>query len=530
MIKNYFKTAWRGIITGKFYTILNISGLALAIGCGSLIYLYISYHLSFDRYHKQADSIYRIVYELHLDKTEYDKGSSYAIFQALKSESSQVKQAAFAINNQSFIVNVDGDVKKRFKEEKNIAFANSDWFKLFSYHWLAGNPKQLDEPNTAILTEKQARKYFGDTNPVGKILLINGQQVKVIGLIADNPFNTNLKSDLYLSFLSLKNLNPKVEKGFYTDWGYINSSNSLFVRLKDKSQNAAVEKELALMTKKRLGEGAKYYSFKLLPLNKIHFDTRYGGTVQKPLLIILAIIGILIIIIAGINYINIMIARQSRRSVEIGTRKVLGASAKQLFMQFMAESIMNCVIAAVIALILVVAILPAANGVLFADEPLHILSYKSLLLFLSVLLLFIIAGTGIYPALLLSRLNVYRALKNNVWNLSAGANRKALVILQNVIAQALIACTVIIVMQVYFLKNTDKGFNRKSVVMIPVGEASDSQKEQLRQSLTSIQEVKSFSFCNRSPSSDSQRGSTVKFDNRPKWEVWPARYAIGDSA
>jgi putative ABC transport system permease protein len=529
MINIYLKTAWRSITKRTFYSALNIAGLALAVFCCTLIYLYNSYQLSFDTYHKNANNIFRVVYELHLEKTEYDKGSSVALYNALRVEKLKIKQAAFSINSQSFVVDVDGSPGKRFKEEKNVAFTNAEWFKLFTYHWLSGGPSQLEEPNTVVITQKQANKYFGTADVTGRTIAINGQHLKIAGVIADSPYNTDLKSDVYLSFLSLKTILPKVEPGFFTDWGYLNSTNSTFVSLADPAQKQSVEQELARLTRQHLGDGAKYYAFKLLPLKDAHFDARYGGKIQKSLLLTLGIIGLLILAIASINYINIMIAGQARRSVEIGTRKVLGGSTVQLFMQFITESLLIGVIAVISAGGVVLLCLPAFNNLLFDTEPVHILSFKQLFLFLLLMLVTVTIGTGIYPALVLSRVSVFQALKNNLWNVKAGLSRKVLVILQNVVAQTLIACTIIIVMQVNFLKNTDKGFNRKAVVMVPVGNITDSQKEQLRNTLAAMPGVQSFSFCNNPPSSDSKRGSTIKFSDRD-WEKWPVRFAIGDSA
>jgi putative ABC transport system permease protein len=395
MIKSYFKIAWRSITKRKFYSILNIFGLALAISCCILVYLYTSYQLSYDSYHKNTDKIFRVVNELHLQKTEYNKGGALALYSALKSESPYITQATASVGNQSFIVNVAGDVNKRFKEEKNIAFTNSEWFKLFSYKWLTGNAAQLNMPNTAALTQKQARKYFGDADPMGKTIQINGQSLKIVGVLADAPYNTDLRSDVYLSYLSIKNLNPKTEAGFFTDWGYLMTTNSIFVSLKDANQKAAVEQELVQMTKKRMGDGAKFYTFKLLPLMDMHYDAKFGGPVQKSLLITLIVIGLLIIFIAGINYINLIIAGQTRRSVEIGTRKVLGGSSRQLFAQFMVESLLNAIIAIVAATIFVLQVLPSVNNLLFSGDPIYILSYPRLFLFLGITLLGITIGTGI---------------------------------------------------------------------------------------------------------------------------------------
>jgi putative ABC transport system permease protein len=261
----------------------------------------------------------------------------------------------------------------------------------------------------------------------------------------------------------------------------------------------------------------------------MHFDMRYAGKVQKPLLTTLAIIGLLIVLIAGINYINLVIAGQTRRSIEIGTRKVLGGSTMQLFGQFMVESLLNVMIAVFIAVIGIVLLLPTVNNLLFEGNPVHILSYAQLGLFLVIVLVMVTLGTGIYPAILLSRASIFHALRNNVLNLQAGISRRGLVLLQNIVAQVLIICTIVIVMQVRFLKHTDTGFDRRFVVMVPVGDVSQNQKDLLRQRLQSIPGVQSLSFCSKGPSSDSQRGATVKFADG-NWEKWPARFAIGDTA
>ena len=530
MIKNYFKIAWRNITARKFYTFLNISGLAIAISCCIFIYLYTSYNLSFDTYHKQSRNIFRLVYELHLQQTQYDKGSSFAEYKSLETEFPQVRQAAFSADRQSLTVTVAGTGARRFKEENNISFTDAGWSKLFSYKWLAGNPAQLDEPGNIVLRQKIAKKYFGDTDPIGRTVLINNQPLKVTGVIADGPYNTDLKSDLYVSINSLLKLMPSYGKGFFQDWGNLNSTNSTFILLNNPNQRADIEKQLVALTIKHLGKGSdKYFHFKLLPLNEAHFDSRYGGSVQKLLLRNLAAIGLLIIAIAVFNHINLTVAQQARRAVEIATRKVLGGSIRQIFMQFIAESLLTSFIAVITAIIMVLLLLPAANKWLFADEPVYIISYINLCAFTGLLLLFTTICTGVYPAWLLSRVSITKALKSNALNFPAGFGRKVMVMFQSTVTQSLIICTIVIVLQVHFLKNTDIGFNRNSVITIPVGQLSAAQKEQFSESLRNMPAVQSFSNCRKPPESDSQQGATIDYDHRIKWETWPARFAIGDS-
>jgi putative ABC transport system permease protein len=531
MLNNYIKIAWRSIAKRRFYTAINVAGLALAMACCLLIYVYISYHLSFDTYHKRPNNIFRLVDELHIGKTEYDKGSSFAMLKGIQAQIPQVEQSVLMLNNQSAVVDVNGDVKKRFKEEKSIAFTNSGWFKVFTYNWLSGDATQLDAPYAAVLTQKLATKYWGNQDPIGKILAINGTQFKVTGLLDDAPFNTDMRADMYLSITSVKGTIPLFEKEYFTSWGYNMSTNNGFLVLNNANQQTAVEKAILAMDKRSLGPDAnKYYTFKLLPLTDMHFDARYGGPVQKSLLAVLAIIGALIMAIAIINYINMTIAQQARRSIEIGTRKVLGGSSVQLFMQFMTESLLTSTIAVVLAGLLIAFFMPMVNTLLFADAPIHILSHYNMYLFLGIMLIFITVAAGVYPALMLSKVSVFNALKNNALNLTAGTGRKVLIVLQNVVAQALIAGTIIIVLQVRFLKNTDKGFDRKFVVMVPLGdELSASKQERLSHSLKAMPGVQAFSFCLNQPASASKRGATFNFDARANWETFAARFAIGDS-
>lgn len=531
MFKTYIKIAWRNILNRKFYTFLNISGLALAISCCIFIYLYSSYNLSFDRYHKYADRTFRLVNQLNFDKTEYSPGTSYAEYQFLKTNSPQVQQAAFLLRDQSFIVNTTGGDPKRFKEDNSVSFADGDWFKIFTYKWLTGSPDQLNDAGNAVLSQKKARQYFGDADPIGKVILFDGHPVKVSGLIADTPYNTDLKSDIYISFKSLFEVSPgyAADKSFKKDWGNLGTRYTGFVVLKNASDQAVVEQQLAAMKKKLFGTDEKIFGFTLLPLKDNHFDTRYLGVIQKSLLWNLAIIGLLIITIAVINYINIVVAQQTRRGVEIGTRKVLGGSVGQIFMQFIVESLVTSVIAVCIAVLLVAALLPMANSWLFTDAPIHVVSTLSLAGYVLLVLLAITIGTGLYPAFLLSRVSIQQALKNNLLNLPAGVGRKVLVVFQNTVTQGLIVCTIIVIMQVYFLKNTDLGFDRNLVITIPTGLTNTSQQYQLRQSLKQMPGVQSVSFCLNSPSTNSQRGATIQYDTHD-WEKWPARFALGDSA
>jgi len=528
MIKNYLKIAWRNIIKYKQYSILHLLGLGLAMMSCLFLFLYIDFHRSFDCFHHQGDRTFRLVHELHLETTEYNKGGSYAIYKALQSEIPEVDQAAFEISNQEFTLKI-GD--QLYKTEKRVALTSSAWFKLFDFRWLHGIPAALDAPNTVALTTKVAKKYFGDADPMGQTMLIESKYpFKVVGIIDDSQSNTSLNADMYLSFASIKTLQPNLQDNFFTYWAYFNSTNNVFLTLHDASQKNAVEKKLMTLAKQNLDPSTSHvFVFKLLPLYETHFDSRYGGTVSHTLLTILAIIGSCIMLIAAINYINLTIAQQARRSIEIGTRKVLGGSNWQLFMQFMSESVLISFTALIIGLMGLALLLPIANEYLLSQEPLQVVSWKQLFIFSAGLWLLVTVVAGVYPAYVLGRLHLHDTLKNKL-SLGGRTGRQSLVILQSVLAQVMIMITVIIVLQVNHLRYTDIGFERESVITVPLPKDALTKRKVIDDFLNRDPHVAYHSFCFRSPANDQRWGGTVQFDRKAEWETWAARYAYADTA
>lgn len=533
MFKNYFITAYRNLIKRKFYSAINIFGLSLGIACSLLLYLFISYHVSFDRYHKNASTTYRVVNELFYGKTIHEKGASIAMYQALASGVTHVSKAAVFLNNYTFTVTLKDlpGSEKRFKEDKNITFISPGWFTMFDYKWIAGNAADLNSPNTVVISQRQAAKYFGTVNPIGRTLVFDNRQTfKIVGLLADKPFNTDLRSDIFVSLPSLRNLFPATYSDFTGSWGWMNSTTSLYVTLDGKTSKSVVESAIAGLAKANLGDNAKYYHFWLQPLGDVHFNADYGGSVQKSLLLTLTVIGILVLLIGSFNYINISIAQQSKRMVEIGTRKVLGGTRLQLFAQFIMETSIVAAIAIITGIVAVSLLLPVANQFLFLPDPVRLLSYKGVLIFAAILFFVLVMLSGFYPAFVLSRINVFKAMKAEAGTWKAGRVRKTLVIVQNAVSYILIICAFIMVLQVHYLKSTDIGFNRESVVLLPLPDSSQLKKDLLQQEFEKIPQITSFTFCFKPPSSESNFGGSVKFDDRPDWEPWPAGSPVGDTS
>lgn len=527
MLYNHFKTAWRSITKNRFYTGLNVFGLAFAFTACLLLYSYISFHWGFDRFHGQANRTFRLVNELHLEKKEYSKGASFAMAEALKTEIPEVDQSALLMSGQDFNLKV-GD--KHFKTEKRAALANSDWFKLFDFRWLQGHPEDLDQPDALALSAAVAATYFGDENPMGKTILVDDSLLfKVVGIIDDRQTNTDLRHDVYLSLNGIHTLYPNQFPGYFTSWGFITSSNNVFVSLRDPSQQSVVEQKLMELAAQNLDPSVvDVYTFQLLPLSELHFDVRYGGTVKKTLLLTLALIGICICAVAAINYINLSLAQQARRNVEIGTRKVLGCSSRQLFGQFLVESGIVVLLALLLSLGLTHITLPLVNQHLMASEPILLPSLLPLVIFALLLWVLVSLLSGVYPAWLLARLNVLHTLKGQV-PLGRQGGRKSLLFVQNVVAQVLLLMTVAFIVQVDYLKNTDLGFDRDAVVMLPLPKGYESTLQRLTDGFAGNPHIQSYSHCLQAPAGQQRWGGTVLFDERADWEEWPARYAFADS-
>ena len=538
MFKTTIKIAWRNLRKHSFYTVLNIFGLSLGLACGLILFQFIRYHMGFDGYHRKAAQIYRVVTDLRLDdgSTVYDKGAPIALATALRAEVPQIKDVAVLFGNyrdHSFTVAIPqgGNAPdKLFAERGNIAFTDRHWYNLFDYEWERGNPvTALEEPNTAVLTHRQAQKYFGNADPIGRTIRLDGKDaLKVTGLVKDPPENSGTRADVLLSLSSLKGFYPEMHPSMTTEWGWVNSSNSIYLLLPEGCSPAIVDKAIADLTKAHMAEMAKYYHFHLLPLKETHFDARYGGTIPRSLLTTLGIIGFFILIIACVNFINLATAQNARRAKEVSTRKILGSTGVVIFWQFMAETACITLLAVALSLGWVFLSLPVLNQWLQSGLELHPLRDPSLMGALFSLALFITFAAGVYPAWLLSKFKPVEVLKSKSGGEKSPWLRKSLILLQNLVAQSLIICTLIIALQTHYVKNADLGFNKDAVVMIPVPKEGQTNFNYLRSQLLKQPGILDASYCFRAPASSAVMSGSVRFDNHD-WEKFNPQSILGDA-
>ena len=528
MLKNYLKIAWRNFYKQKFYTSINVFGLALGISCTLILFLFISYHLSFDCYHTNQKRIFRIVTDLHIPdgSIDYDQGSPFILGQYLKKFSAVSNQTAL-LGKRSFTVSVpqkNQDKQSLFYEAENIAFTDNNWFKIFSYQWQSGNANTaLTNPFTAVITSGLAKKYFNTDAVIGKTIRVENKfNFTITGVIADHPANTDFRENLLLSIASVQTMFPE-PKEFFTNIDFISSKNFVFVMLNDAGNQKTVDQGIVQLMKTDFKVNDALH-FHLQPLNDIHFNARYGGKISKPLLSILAVIGLALILISCVNFVNLATAQSLSRTKEIGTRKVLGSSKNGIFWQFITETAYITFTAGVVAIFTTILFLPILNQWLQLSLSVN---YQSVV-FLLILLVILVFAAGFYPAVILSNFRSIDALKNRFGSTSSSKiSRNVLIIFQNVIAQVLIICSAIIVLQVNFLKNVDLGFNKDAVIMVPVPVRDAGKLNFLRNELTNQAGIKSVSFCYKPPSALTQKGGSIKYDGH-EWEKFTVSSIIGD--
>ena len=533
MLQNYFKIAWRNLTTQRSYTLLNILGLSVGMAGGLLIFLFVRYHLSTDRHHTKFNRIFRVVTDLHLDdgSVEYYPEAPLPMAQALRTDFSQVEQAAFLIMNRELTVSYRKNGKPvRFLEHKGTAFVEPELFDIFDYHWLRGNPKTaLREPGSVVLTESWAKKYFGDADPMGQTLnLKSGIDAKVTGVLADPPKTTDSDIRFFISLTTLKAFSPDFNQA---DWSWLNSNYRLFVSLKDPQSVGSLEAAMPALAKKHLGSNV--LQFHIQPLRESHFDVRRmmgGATAIRPsLLWSLGLVGLFLVLTACINFVNLATAQALRRGKEVGIRKTLGSTRAQLVRQFLLETALIVLAATGLALLIAVLSLPVFSQWVNISLSLHLDGLT--LGFIALLILVVIVLAGGYPAAVLSGFSPWAALKGTLSAKSGGrySVRQSLIVLQFVICQTLIIGSLVVATQVRYIQTTDVGFTKDNVVIVNLPNPQKASRETFKNKLLQYPEIKSVSASHRPPSALIMNGGSFKFGDKAEWTDFPIRERLADA-
>jgi len=463
MLKNLLKTALRHIRKHSGYSILNILGLTLGITSALFLIIYVSDELSYDRYHENADRIYRVSAKI----TETDDQFTWNVAQIPMGP--QVVQDYPEVQSFVRFINMPRALYKfEDKEyiEENFFYTDSTLFDIFTYKVLKGEVRSaVKDPGKIVLTETVAARYFGDTDPIGKTLTAGNSTFEVTGIIEDVPFNSHFRFDA----ISARNNLPK-QLGNWGNFGvftYLLLPHGLDVEAFEAKIQGMYDAHM-----KTIFEPLKItIEYILEPVTKIHLTSTNAGepepTGSITYVIIFGIVALFLLLIAAMNYMNLSTARSTRRAREVGLRKVVGSRRGPLVAQFLSESVVLTIISLIISVVLLIILLPKFNILAGKSFDLSILfSPVVILSVIGVILLVGILG-GSYPAFFLSRFSPVTVLKGEVTQGSAGTIfRKILVVLQFTISVAMIICTLVVFRQLNYLKNMDQGFNQDNILML----------------------------------------------------------------
>lgn len=481
MFKNYIKTALRNISRNKLYSLLNIAGLAIGIACCILILLYVQDELSYDRFHAEANNIYRIAPVFSTsERVMYLATCAHAQAPMLKDRYPEIiNYVRFTSYGSSKIIRHEQNI---FTEEKFL-WVDQSLLDVFSFNLIKGNPEDaLLKPNSVILTEEMAKKYFGDKDPLGKNLEVNGSTLySVTGVFENLPKTSHIRPDFFASFstLDLKPTGNSIEDllseiNYYTYLLLREGTDPL--ELEQKFDDFIEEHVGGIL--KQIGSTAKY---ELQPLKSIHLHSQRENELERnsdmTYVYLFIGIGLFILLLACMNFMNLATARSSNRAKEVGLRKVVGAQKPQLIRQFLGESFILTFIALVLSLVLVLLTMQVFQNISGKDISMNIFSNPVLLIGLLGLMITVGFVGGSYPAFFLSAFRPVEVIQGKFKRGSkSSALRIILVSLQFTVSIVLIIGTLVVNKQLNYIRSKDLGYNKDHVIVIRVRN-EDTQKK-----------------------------------------------------
>jgi putative ABC transport system permease protein len=475
MFKNYFKIAWRNLIKKKAYSFINIFGLGLGSACCFLIFMFVQDELSYDKYHEKGHRIYRVIHgsKSAVDSEESAKANPFWVWgnapigAALLEDFPEIDKVVQFSGRADILLSYED---KTYQED-GVFFMDSTAFDVFSWQLVRGNPKTvLAAPYSIVLTESTARKYFGDTDPIGKSLKAsesagrsNPGDYTVTGIMKDVPSNSHFRFNALLSMSTFKKSRPEI----FDAWGYVDFYTYFLV--KDQFKQAAFKQKIPEFISRRRKD--TNYAIAIEPLKDVYLRTyaqrQPGETGSLPNIYVFSVIGIFILAIAMINFMNLSTARSMERGKEVGIRKSVGAARSSLIFQFLGESFVIVFLSMIVAAIIVAVALPNMNDLTGKEFVLQrFVNWQTIPFILSAVLLVALAA-GSYPALVLSGFRPALVLKGITKSNTGGINlRRGLVIFQFSLSISLIAGTIIVYSQMKQLLDKDLGFDQERMLVL----------------------------------------------------------------
>lgn len=516
MLKNYFITSIRFIKREKAYALMNITGLALGIACALIIYKILDHEFSYDTHNENYSQIYRVTNEdITSEGKVFWSGQAHPLAEALRNDFPNINATMTFYEKEGLIgiPNQNGKLT-RYKEEDGIVFVEPQFLDIFTLDFLEGDAKTaLDQPGKVILTKSIAKKYFG-ANPKGlhqvigrSIVLENERTVYVSAVVADLPKASDFPFEIIFHYQDQDVSNQWFYEG--KSWEEYNSATNCYILLQEGT-SAELEKQLVAFVDKYLPDHmAESRTFRLQPLSELHYSdqirrTYAGITATKEELIVMGLVGLFLILTACVNFINLSTAQAVKRSKEVGVRKTLGGSKRQLVVQFLCETFLITLLATITGLFLAELMSKPVEDIYPYPIDLNMLTDMQLLYFLLPLIVVITILSGLYPSIILSKMNPVLAIKNslNIKQTSGFLSlRRALVILQFAISQTLIIGILILNAQMNYFQNKDLGFNAESIVVMKIPENDSTNLSVLKNNLLAHSTIETVSFSSAGPMS-----------------------------
>lgn len=522
MIINYLTTAIRTIRRSTSYTLINVSGLTLGISCAIVIFSIVSYHLNFDTFHVNGDRIYRFVTEEHREDVEYETAVPPAFGKAFRDDYTFGEQVARTCRTNSLLSFELHGRNTKFQED--LIFADATYLDIFNFPLLSG-ANELAQPGTAIITQRIAKKFFGDENALGKVIRFeNKEDFRIVGVLQDIPEQTDFRAEILLSYSNLK-----VYRSWYAaddSWNGIASALQTFTRLRPGVDPIDVEKTLPEYVRK-FREGSKnVHHYKLQPLADIHFNAHYNGKVSKTALLVLSIIGFFLMATACLNFVNLATAQAIGRSREVGVRKVLGGIRTQLFWQFILETSIIVLASFLLSFSIAYAVMPMLNELIDARISIHLWD-SSLWAFAATLIVAVTFAAGAYPGIMLARFKPVQALKGTQAGPDTLILRRTLITTQFAICHVLLIGLIVVLAQMHYFHHTDLGYERHAIVMIPLG-SHDAKSQTLKNQFLQLPSVEHVTMCYSAPAASYSWESSLVFDQRAEAEPFASSFKGGD--
>ncbi|HEV3326198.1 MAG TPA: FtsX-like permease family protein [Puia sp.] len=516
MLKNYLRVAFRNLWRHKGFSLLNILGLTIGMSACFLIFLYVKFEPSYDDFHSKGDRIYRIVTDIvNPSETLHFSDAAPAMPVAAKRDFPEIeKQVRF---DPGGMLVRRGDVKI---QEPNMAFADSTFFEIFDFPLLKGDPvTALREPFSVVLSETAAKKYFGTADPMGQHLLLTdqGNPGTVTGVMKDMPENSELKEDMLVAMYS-----GPADSNRDKNWGGFGPFS--YFLLKPNSNAHALEKKFPAFLENHIGkfmkENNQTYTYILEPLKDVYLKSTRGGTASGSMtnVYVFSIVGVFILLIAGINFVNLTTARSTERAREVGIRKVIGAERRQLTGQFLGESVILCLLAFVLSVGLCTVLLSSFNFLAGKTISTGIFNHPGYILTLLAIGVGIGVLAGIYPALVLSAFQPIVVLKGRFATGSRGMLlRKGLVISQFTISIGLIVATLLVGFQLNYMRHQELGFSKEQELVLDT--QGDNHRDALKEDIRRLPGVISVAMSSNTPGSGKMNAYSIIQNQKGEMQV-----------